>query len=238
MEQNKNIQQWDIFNNHRYVTCNSDRGRGSNAELQQNFADIKVVYIHVSKWTFFFYFHAFSVRVTLFVGICPTLLFNKFMLQVSPIYLVCAPPSSSPQLQRLVTTSLIALNGTYTRHNLVLLSNFIFFIFKISCVVNMGTFNFQIEFKSQYKVTRKKQSLIMNIFLICKQSSSLLLFTHSVVLVLVSIKCCSLLLMILFMNIYIKSVFRVLNFCSTIVRRSIQTRVYVLIHFKKKINFT
>lgn len=165
MEQNKNIQQWDIFNNHRYVTCNSDRGRGSNAELQQNFADIKVVYI--SKWTFFFYFHAFLVRVTLFVGICPTLyLINVCYRFLSAIQFVRPPPTSfSPQLQRLVTTSLIALNGTYTRHNLGLLSNFIFFIFKISCLVNMGTFNFQIKFKSQYKVTSKKQSLIMNIFL-------------------------------------------------------------------------
>lgn len=115
----------------------------------------------------FFYFHAFSVRVTLFVGICPTLyLINLCCRFLLSIQLVPPPPSSfSPQLQRLVTTSLIALNGTYTRHNLVLLQNFIFFIFKISCVVNMGTFNFQIEFKSQYKVTRKKQSLIMNIFL-------------------------------------------------------------------------
>lgn len=154
MEQNKNIQQWDIFNNHRYVTCNSDRGRGSNAELQQNFADIKVVYIYLSG-PFFLFSCIFGAR-----------------------HLVCR--YMSPQLQRLVTTSLIALNGTYTRHNLGLLSNFIFFIFKISCLVNMGTFNFQIKFKSQYKVTSKKQSLIMNIFLICKQSSSLLLFTHSV----------------------------------------------------------
>lgn len=88
------------------------------------------IYIYLSG-PFFFFFHAFSVRVTLFVGICPTLYLINLCYRFLPAikFVRPHPLSFSPQLQRLVTTSLIALNGTYTRHNLGLLSNFIFFHF-------------------------------------------------------------------------------------------------------------